>query len=318
MIATLLQNAAPCHADLDQRGTGLGRLHSDTSADGEPTTTAPGSHVDPERMTPWTAVLERRGWRRSPSRVDPALADRERIIDDAEARAILADAAAAHRAAAPLADGAAGDHEEAAALIERVLQGGTRCGTPRAGGETAVTAEGGANRERRSRPVDAQEHVGGHGLPWRGLPGRIRREPGCPRPRGGTPLRRPPAVPLRLRGGARDAHASGRRGREWRCSCWRPGSTGSSATATSAASSTTGRSRRPRARATWRRAAPRNACSGGSTRRSAAGRRRRQPRRERQRWLEQIVSRLGTAGSFAYCCDRRRRGSVPTPSVVPL
>src|SRR4051794_27352865 len=62
------------------------------------------------------------------------------------------------------------------------------------------------------KPVDAQERGGGHGLPWRGLPGRIRREPGCTRPRGGTPLRRPQAVPLRLRGGARDAHASGRRG----------------------------------------------------------------------------------------------------------
>ena len=36
--------------------------------------------------------------------------------------------------------------------------------------------------------------------------------PGCPRPRGGTPLRGPRAVPLRLRGGARDAHAFRRRG----------------------------------------------------------------------------------------------------------
>jgi hypothetical protein len=46
------------------------------------------------------------------------------IVDAAEAKAILADAAAAHRGAAPLADGAAGDHEEAAALIERILKDG--------------------------------------------------------------------------------------------------------------------------------------------------------------------------------------------------
>jgi len=46
------------------------------------------------------------------------------IIDDVEARAILADAAAAHRGAVPPADGAAGDHAEAAALIERILEGG--------------------------------------------------------------------------------------------------------------------------------------------------------------------------------------------------
>ncbi len=70
-------------------------------------------------------------------------------------------------------------------------------------------------------------------------------------------------------------------------SCWRPGSTGSSATATSAASSTTGRSRRSRARATWPRAAPRRGTRARAARRDAlaAGRRRRQPRRERQRWL---------------------------------
>jgi len=47
-----------------------------------------------------------------------------RIVDDAEAKAILEDAAAAHRGAASLADGRAGDHEEAAALIERILEGG--------------------------------------------------------------------------------------------------------------------------------------------------------------------------------------------------
>jgi hypothetical protein len=69
---------------------------------------------------------------------------RNRVIDAAEARAILADAAAAHRAAAPLADGAAGDHEEAAALIERVLQGGNSVRhASRQAARTAVTAEGG-------------------------------------------------------------------------------------------------------------------------------------------------------------------------------
>jgi hypothetical protein len=46
-----------------------------------------------------------------------------KIIDEAEARAILEDAAAAHRNSVPLlADGAA--HDEAASLIEAVLQGG--------------------------------------------------------------------------------------------------------------------------------------------------------------------------------------------------
>ena len=46
------------------------------------------------------------------------------VIDAAEAKAILADAAAAHRRAVPLADGAAGDHVEAAALIEAIMQHG--------------------------------------------------------------------------------------------------------------------------------------------------------------------------------------------------
>jgi hypothetical protein len=46
-----------------------------------------------------------------------------KIIHEAEARAILQDALAAHRNAIPLlADGAA--HEEAAALIQAILDGG--------------------------------------------------------------------------------------------------------------------------------------------------------------------------------------------------
>jgi hypothetical protein len=46
-----------------------------------------------------------------------------KILDQAEARAILADAAAAHRNAIPLlADGAA--HDEAASLIQAILDGG--------------------------------------------------------------------------------------------------------------------------------------------------------------------------------------------------
>jgi hypothetical protein len=46
-----------------------------------------------------------------------------KIIDEAEARAILEDAAAAHRNAIPLlADGAA--HEQAASLIDEILEGG--------------------------------------------------------------------------------------------------------------------------------------------------------------------------------------------------
>jgi hypothetical protein len=48
-----------------------------------------------------------------------------KVIDGAEARAILADAAAAHRSSIPLkADGGGTTHEEAAALIEAILAGG--------------------------------------------------------------------------------------------------------------------------------------------------------------------------------------------------
>jgi hypothetical protein len=48
-----------------------------------------------------------------------------KIIDDAEARAILTDAAAAHRHSVPLVtDGGATAHEQAATLIEELLKGG--------------------------------------------------------------------------------------------------------------------------------------------------------------------------------------------------
>jgi hypothetical protein len=48
-----------------------------------------------------------------------------KVIDRTEARAILADAAAAHRNAIPLVtDGGSVTHEEAAALIETMLKGG--------------------------------------------------------------------------------------------------------------------------------------------------------------------------------------------------
>ena len=48
-----------------------------------------------------------------------------KIIDGAEAKAILADAAAAHRHSIPLVvDGSAAAHEEAATLIEDILNGG--------------------------------------------------------------------------------------------------------------------------------------------------------------------------------------------------
>ena len=54
-----------------------------------------------------------------------------KIIDGAEAKAILADAAAAHRHSIPLVvDGGAAAHEEAASLIEAILKGATRCGMP--------------------------------------------------------------------------------------------------------------------------------------------------------------------------------------------
>lgn len=49
----------------------------------------------------------------------------KRIIETAEARAILQDAATAHREAIPLAgDGDAMDHEGAAVLIEKIIEGG--------------------------------------------------------------------------------------------------------------------------------------------------------------------------------------------------
>ena len=46
------------------------------------------------------------------------------IIDQAEAQAILTDAATAHRGVAPLSDGEAGKHEQAAVLIEAIRDGG--------------------------------------------------------------------------------------------------------------------------------------------------------------------------------------------------
>jgi predicted metal-dependent phosphotriesterase family hydrolase len=48
-----------------------------------------------------------------------------KIIDQTEARSILADAAAAHRNSIPLVtDGGTVAHEEAASLIETMLKGG--------------------------------------------------------------------------------------------------------------------------------------------------------------------------------------------------
>jgi len=46
------------------------------------------------------------------------------IIDQAEAQAILTDAATAHRGAAPLSDGEAYQHDQAAMLIEAIRDGG--------------------------------------------------------------------------------------------------------------------------------------------------------------------------------------------------
>jgi hypothetical protein len=62
------------------------------------------------------------------------------IIDKAEAQALLTDAATAHREAVPLADGAAGMHAEAAALIEAIRDGGNSVrhagrAAPASGGE---------------------------------------------------------------------------------------------------------------------------------------------------------------------------------------
>ena len=48
-----------------------------------------------------------------------------KIIDEAEAKAILEDAAAAHRNSIPLlTDGGGAAHEQAASLIDEILKGG--------------------------------------------------------------------------------------------------------------------------------------------------------------------------------------------------
>ncbi|MGC1954580.1 MAG: hypothetical protein WA970_18810 [Gammaproteobacteria bacterium] len=48
-----------------------------------------------------------------------------KVIDETEVKAILKDAAAAHRNAIPLvADGGGAAHEDAASLIETILKGG--------------------------------------------------------------------------------------------------------------------------------------------------------------------------------------------------
>ena len=52
----------------------------------------------------------------------PSLTE-NKVIDDAEARAILVDAAAAHRNSIPLVTNGAA-HDEAATLIETILKGG--------------------------------------------------------------------------------------------------------------------------------------------------------------------------------------------------
>ena len=72
-----------------------------------------------------------------------------KIIDGTEAKAILADAAAAHRHSIPLVvdDGAAA-HEEAASLIEAILKGGNSVRHPWVRAEERA----GADRRRRVGP----------------------------------------------------------------------------------------------------------------------------------------------------------------------
>lgn len=69
-----------------------------------------------------------------------------KIIDEAEAKAILTDAAAAHRGAAALADSPTGEHEEAAAIIEAIRDGGNSVRltrpTPATDGDGASPAHG--------------------------------------------------------------------------------------------------------------------------------------------------------------------------------
>jgi hypothetical protein len=100
-------------------------------------------------------------WSRSRSRRDKRMSDRTEaaglaalsiceaillsltenaIIDEAEARGTLSDAATAHREAVPLADGDAGMHAQAAALIEAIRDGGNSVrhadrAAPTSGGE---------------------------------------------------------------------------------------------------------------------------------------------------------------------------------------
>jgi hypothetical protein len=72
-----------------------------------------------------------------------SLTDNE-IIDEAEAKGILSDAASAHREAAPLSDGDAREHEQAATILESIRDHG--------------------NSVRRVRPVPSEngESAGEH------------------------------------------------------------------------------------------------------------------------------------------------------------
>ena len=66
------------------------------------------------------------------------------IIDQAEAQAILTDAATAHRGAAPLSDGKAHKHEQVTVLIEAIRDGGNSVRRTR----RASTVDGDSSDER--------------------------------------------------------------------------------------------------------------------------------------------------------------------------
>ena len=67
------------------------------------------------------------------------------VIDDDEAKAILEDAATAHRNAVGVVDGKAGEHREAAAIIEAIIIGGNSVRHRRSDSGGAVPAPDGTS-----------------------------------------------------------------------------------------------------------------------------------------------------------------------------
>ena len=97
-----------------------------------------------------------------------------RVIDEAEARAILTDAATAHREAALLADGRGGEHAATAALIEAIRDGGNSVRRTR---PAPATDGDEAGRSRTAgRDATSRAYTGNSSSPGGGAPD------GCPPP----------------------------------------------------------------------------------------------------------------------------------------